>query len=369
MSGFEVPTPILNKPFEEPQEYWFIREGESPERRQGRRPSVIYPPSDTPVAWTIDEQILRPSEEFSPGYEMVLVNLIRERLGSWRKDGYPGVTRVTKELIEWWRRDGRKTPLFFAQLEGAEAVIFLREARQDYLQGVNIPLDEPNETQKEQGAKAFLRYALKMATGSGKTTVMGMLAAWSILNKVNNRSDARFSDVVLIVCPNITIKNRLRELDPDEGEASLYRTRDLVPPHLMPQFTQGKVLVTNWHVLQLQGVGDAKVMKVGVAKPRQETIYIGKKTTTAHGYRYLTLQDYQRQVATGMITVRNEHTDNDGNLDIAVWHGLREDNQPPFEDRQIPEEPPERPQSWPTLPPAGAAPDVSPEQTDYRPNV
>jgi len=28
-----------------------------------------------------------------------------------------------------------------------------------------------------------------------------MLAAWSILNKVNNRSDARFSDVVLVVCP------------------------------------------------------------------------------------------------------------------------------------------------------------------------
>jgi hypothetical protein len=34
-----------------------------------------------------------------------------------------------------------------------------------------------------------------MATGTGKTTVMGMLAAWSILNKVNNRGDARFSDV------------------------------------------------------------------------------------------------------------------------------------------------------------------------------
>jgi hypothetical protein len=65
-----------------------------------------------------------------------------------------------------------------------------------------------------------------MATGAGKTTVMGMLAAWSILNKVNDRSDARFSDVVLVVCPNVTIRNRLGELDPLRGEASLYRTRD-----------------------------------------------------------------------------------------------------------------------------------------------
>ena len=68
-----------------------------------------------------------------------------------------------------------------------------------------------------------------MATGGGKTTVMAMLAAWSILNKVNDRSDARFSDTVLVVCPNVTIRNRLGELDPEHGEASLYRTRDLVP--------------------------------------------------------------------------------------------------------------------------------------------
>lgn len=28
------------------------------------------------------------------------------------------------------------------------------------------------------------RYACKIATGTGKTTVMGMLAAWAILNRV-----------------------------------------------------------------------------------------------------------------------------------------------------------------------------------------
>ena len=324
MTSFEVPTPILNRPFEEPKEYWYIREGETPLRMAGRRPSVVYPPSDTPVAWTIDEQILRLSEEFAPGYEMVLVNLVRERLAAWRKDGYPGVTRVTKDLLEWWRRHGRKTPLFFAQLEATETVVFLREARQDYLQGINVPPDDPNETQKGQGAKAFLRYALKMATGSGKTTVMGMLAAWSIINKVASRSDARFSDVVLIVCPNITIKNRLRELDPDEGDASLYRTRDLVPPHLMPQLSQGKVIVTNWHLFQLLELGsDAKVKKVGVRKTTVETIHIRDKTTTARGYRYLSRQDYQMQVATGMLKVRKEYEDSDGHVEKADVESVR----------------------------------------------
>ena len=58
-----------------------------------------------------------------------------------------------------------------------------------------------------------------------------------------------------------------------------------------------------------------------------------------------------------------------GNLDIAAWGSLREDNLPPLEDREIPEEPAQQPEAWPTLPPAGVAPEVSPEQTDYRPRV
>ena len=65
-----------------------------------------------------------------------------------------------------------------------------------FLQGIAVPRDEPSdERKKADGFAGFLRYACKMATGSGKTMVMGMLAAWSILNKVNDRSDRRFSDV------------------------------------------------------------------------------------------------------------------------------------------------------------------------------
>ena len=134
--------------------------------------------------------------------------------------GYPGATRTTLDLIRHWRREGRERPLFFAQLEAAETIIFLNEARSDLLQGVDVPPEDvPDEVD------AFKRYACKMATGSGKTTVMGMLAAWSILNKVTARGDSRFSDVVLVVCPNVTIRERLSELDPNRGEASIYTLR------------------------------------------------------------------------------------------------------------------------------------------------
>ncbi|HUF70597.1 MAG TPA: hypothetical protein VMM79_18255, partial [Longimicrobiales bacterium] len=237
---------------------------------------------------------------------------------SWREDGYPGVTRTTLELLQWWRRDGRQHRLFFAQVEAAETIIFLREARGDYLQGIQIPREDVGEKKRDEGYDGFLRVACKMATGSGKTTVMGMLAAWSILNKVNNRADGRFSDVVLIVCPNVTIRDRLRELDAESGEASLYRTRDLVPEHLMPYLTRGKVLVTNWHVFEPQGTQQggvaSKVVRTGVKLRKREKIRIGKKSTTARGRRYLTEEALEMQKRTGQLRVRKEERDKQGRL-------------------------------------------------------
>jgi type III restriction enzyme len=318
MSSYEVSEPILNSPFEKPAEYWYIQEGEQPERRKGRRPPVVFPPRDQKEPWTLDARVLRPSKEYPAGYELTLVSLIRERLEAWQKAGHPGVSRTTLDLIQWWTREGRDKRLFFAQLEAALTIIFLTEARSDFLQGVSVPRDEPSEDRKKDGLTGFLRYACKVATGGGKTTVMGMLAAWSILNKVNDRSDGRFSDVVLVVCPNVTIRNRLNELDPKRGEASIYRTRDLVPSHLMPLLTQGKVIVTNWHVFERQTVQtggvSAKVSKAGVKVRVKETINIGPKTTTARGSRYLTLRDYERQVAAGMLKVLDEERDKDGTL-------------------------------------------------------
>ena len=123
--SFEVGEPIQNSPFEEPLRYWYIREGEHPQLIEGkRRAAVVFPPRDQKRAWDEDARILRPSKEYANGFEMVMVNLIRERVAEWKKQGYPGLTRTTLELIEWWTREGRKQNLFFAQLEAALTVIF-----------------------------------------------------------------------------------------------------------------------------------------------------------------------------------------------------------------------------------------------------
>jgi len=321
MNNFEVAEPILNSPFEEPKEYWHIVEGEEPGRIAGRRLAMYH--YNDPKARRDNGN----SNGLGITIELKLVNRIRERVKAWRAEGYPGVTRTTLELLQYWRREEREKPLFFAQREAAETIIFLTEARSDFRQGIAIPRDEPSDAQKTQGYLGFLRYASKMATGTGKTTVMGMLAAWSILNKVNDRGDARFSDVVLVVCPNVTIRDRLRELLPELGEASLYRTRDLIPERLMTSLSQGKVIVLNWHQLALQSPQQngtaARVVRAGVEVRTTETITISSKTTTARGTRYLTPEVYEQQLAAGLLQVLSEDHDKAGNLTKVKVESVR----------------------------------------------
>ena len=319
MSDFEVSEPILNNPYDEPAEHWLLKFGEQPQRIKGRRKAGYW--FRSPDAGDADEHVT------GVWTELAIVNLIRERMREWRAAGRPGISRTTRELIDWWLRDGRRQRLFFAQFEAAESIIFLAEARPDFLQGIVVPLDEPSDERKMDGFKAFRRQCCKMATGSGKTTVMGMLAAWSILNKVANRGDARFSDIVVAVCPNVTIRNRLSELDPLRGEASLYRSRDLVPERLMPDLAKGRFIILNWHVFEPQvvttGGSSSKVSRAGVEVRTRETIKIGAKTTTHRGSRYITLDDLKLQVAAGILTVIEEIRNKDASLKEVKVEAVR----------------------------------------------
>src|SRR5262249_785794 len=141
-----------------------------------------------------------------------------------------------------------------------------------------------------EGHTAFLRYACKMATGSGKTTVMGMLAAWSILNKVRDRTRKEFSDFILALCPTVTIRDRLRELDPGHGDGSIYRTRDLVPEADMPDLRRGQVVVLNWHAFELRTTRPdaARVVRSGRRIETTEKVTIAAERKKGQRGRVLT---------------------------------------------------------------------------------
>lgn len=277
----EVESPIINSPFAEPALHWQIEKGRQPVKASGRRPaSYFYRVPESSGRGRKSKKQLSLEGDLGVGQQedLPLVNGLRNRIKEWR-DGkltgipYDGASAITKELLALWRGDSslRKQRLFFAQVEAAETVLFLVEANPIYQRGVpEIPIDQPGERAKEAGYHHFLRYACKMATGSGKTTVMGMLSAWSILNRVSAPTDDRFTDTILIVCPNVTIRERLQELDPAQGDNSLYRTRQLVPPHRMEDLRRGEVMIANWHRLAKKETSSvngtsAKVVKTGEA--------------------------------------------------------------------------------------------------------
>ena len=213
--NFEVESPIINSPFVEPGLHWVIEKAMPPRKAEGRRrASYFYRVPEhagrgRKSKATADMFAAEKGEEV----DLALVNEIRTRVKNWRKGihgaglAYDGASSVTKELLELWRGEERMQRLFFAQIEAVETILFLIEASEIYRKGLpEIPKDEPGLDAKAAGFRTFVRYASKMATGSGKTTVMGMLAAWSILNRVAASTDDRFSDTILIVCPNVTIR-------------------------------------------------------------------------------------------------------------------------------------------------------------------
>ena len=126
--------------------------------------------------------------------------------------------------------------------------------------------DFPNEP----GSKPIPRYACKMATGAGKTVVMSMLIAWAFCNRGANPGDPRYPRRVLVVCPNLTIRERLSVLRPGDP-GNYFEQFDIVPSSMRPELAKGKVLVTNWHRFNPEAetisVGGVQVGTLGEETP------------------------------------------------------------------------------------------------------
>ncbi|MBU2638553.1 MAG: DEAD/DEAH box helicase family protein [Nanoarchaeota archaeon] len=220
---------IISSPYEKPQKHLkYIREIRRFELIEGRRPAGYVVASEA-------------SESFDdPGIfiELSWVNKIRERVDKWREAGYPGITSVTKELLEHWKNPEREMKLFFCQIEAIETLIWLIEASESEKQGIEIAGD----------GSPFQRLCSKMATGSGKTILMAMLIAWQIINKATYPKETKFSKNILIIAPGLTVKSRLKVLY-QSNPFNYYQEFDIVPSDMFDKLRQGSIKVINWHTL------------------------------------------------------------------------------------------------------------------------
>lgn len=231
---------IINTPYRVPEHHWGKGKAGALTLAEGRR-TAGYEIFDT-RANTLRVEPLD------------LVNKIRERVDAWRAASYPGVTTVTRSLLEhWYNPDARQHQFYFCQLEAIETLIWWIEGPAEHKQGIYIHGD----------GGEWERLCNKMATGSGKTTVMSMIITWQVLNALTYPKRREFSKSVFVVAPGITVKERLQVLYPGH-EQNVYDEFGLCPNDAMRQkINQVEILVENWHQLMPLKQADRSVVRKG----------------------------------------------------------------------------------------------------------
>ena len=253
--GYVVDRVVICDAFREPERHYELLPGGRSRLKEGRRPSLRFRASARQVKGGVAGVVGKEASLFADmlaaeEQRNAFVNELRDEVRIWREGGWQGTAIVTGTLLDWWfARDEERTAqhqrMFFCQQEAIETVIYLYEVRGRHR------MPETGE---------LLRYALKLATGTGKTLVMAMLVTWSTLHR-KRVSGSSLSTNFLVLVPNLTVRDRVRGIDHRTGlptgagldpasPENLYDEYDLVPAAYRSEF-RPNVIVRNWHAIPL----------------------------------------------------------------------------------------------------------------------
>ena len=259
--------PVLNSPYERPRRHWELDATGQPTQQivENRRPAEFITPIPQPkkrkgaaqqAALVFDEKAQQ-LETAGQQYDLTaIINGVRQQVDRWRDLPNPSQWQVTPEtarLLQHWRhhRFSGIRP-FFCQVEAVETAIWLTEVAPRMGRVGRNFLEHLEDANNNANPELPLpRLALKLATGTGKTTVMAMLIAWQTVNAVRRPQSRRFTRGFLVVTPGITIKDRLRVLQPNDPD-SYYQSRELVPNDMLPDLEKAKIVITNYHAFKLR---------------------------------------------------------------------------------------------------------------------
>jgi len=199
---------------------------------------------------------------------MLLVNNLRQEVDKWRDEDYPGVTDTTRELLYFWFFNDHivNNTLFkywFCQREAVETLIYLFEVKkyddlvpviETYSENFQndiftkaVQISENFEgkrkliryfselgkiDEQDLPEKGLLRYAFKMATGSGKTFAMALIMVWSYFNRIRE-NNTKYADNFLIIAPNIIVYERLAK---DFANNKIFYEIPLIPQSWKPHW-------------------------------------------------------------------------------------------------------------------------------------
>ena len=186
--------------------------------------------------------ILDPDQRWLPGEPdqrmdklPPLVQELRQQVKEWRDNSYQGATDTSISLLRWWfggehlltEADGiaREFRYYFAQREAIETIIYLYEVvgvkdKFDLMRFDSSGAVSPNLFDED-----WLRFVIKMATGSGKTKVLSLALAWCYFHKFYE-PDSKLARNFLIIVPNIIVLDRLRK---DFDGLRIFHTDPVLP--------------------------------------------------------------------------------------------------------------------------------------------
>jgi len=262
MDNLFFEKPILNSPYEYPLRHWELDAEGQPTQRiidHRRRAEFITPiPKPRKHAGGAEQQriVFDEGKRLSTTeqeYDLTaIINTVRQQVDQWRnlpqKDWR--VTPETARLLQHWRQhqfsDIRP---FFCQVEAVETAIWLTEVAPHTVSGRNL-LEHLARANNDANPE-LMRLALKLATGAGKTTVMAMIIAWQTVNAARRKNSKKFTKGFLVVTPGLTIRERLRVLQPNDPD-SYYKSRELVPDDMLDDLKKARIVITNYHAFKLR---------------------------------------------------------------------------------------------------------------------
>lgn len=180
-------------------------------------PESPYAVLDPVVRWFPADEALR--ETSADKLMPPLVSQLRKQVKEWRDGGYGGATDTSRSLLNWWFNVPHMMPTgdgtlaefqyYFAQREALETIVYLND-----VVGVKdkfdlMRFDSSGAVSAGMFDENWPRLVVKMATGSGKTRVLGLALAWSFFHKLYE-PDSRLARNFLVITPNIIVLDRIR---------------------------------------------------------------------------------------------------------------------------------------------------------------
>jgi type III restriction enzyme len=181
-------------------------------------PESPYAILDPAVRWFPADEALRDSsmDKLMPP----LVPELRRKVKEWRDSGYAGATGTSRSLLNWWfntphllpQTDGTMAEFqyYFAQREALETIIYLYDVVGVQDKYDLMRFDSSGAVSSGMFDETWRRFVVKMATGTGKTKVLGLVLAWSFYHKLYE-PESGLARNFLVIAPNIIVLDRIRK--------------------------------------------------------------------------------------------------------------------------------------------------------------